>query len=179
MLCGPLHQALGEFSGRGATADEQRRAAEALRAAGEVAEGSGVTLAVEYLNRFECYFLNTASAARELVEAVGHPSVRAMYDTFHAHIEEKSQAGAIRTIAPVLAHFHVSENDRGAPGSGQVRFDEAFAALREIGYDGWITIEAFGSALPDLAAATRIWRPLFERESDVYGEGLALVRRSW
>ena len=177
VLCGPLHQALGEFSGRGATADEQHRAAEALRAAGEVAEGSGVTLAVEYLNRFECYFLNTAAAARELVEAVGHPSVRAMYDTFHAHIEEKSQAGAIRTIAPVLAHFHVSENDRGAPGSGQVRFDEAFATLREVGYDGWITIEAFGSALPDLAAATRIWRPLFERESDVYGEGLALIRR--
>ena len=76
-----------------------------------------------------------------------------------------------------MAHFHVSENDRGEPGSGQVRFDEAFGALREVGYDNWITIEAFGSALPDLAAATRVWRPLFERESDVYSGGLALIRR--
>ncbi len=80
-------------------------------------------------------------------------------------------------IAPVLAHFHVSENDRGVPGSGQVRFDEVFAALREVGYDGWITIEAFGSALPDLAAATKVWRPLFTSERDVYRDGLALIRR--
>ena len=179
LLCGPIHQALGEFTGQGASVDEVARAAAALHAAGEIAEGAGVTLAIEYLNRFECYFLNTATAARALVEAVGHPRVRSMYDTFHAHIEEKDQAGAIRTIAPVLAHFHVSENDRGVPGSGQVRFDEAFAALHEVGYDGWITIEAFGSALPDLAAATRIWRPLFARESDVYGDGLALIQRLW
>ena len=81
-----------------------------------------------------------------------------MYDTFHGHIEEKHHGEAIRTLAPVMAHFHVSENDRGEPGSGQVRFDEAFGALREVGYDDWITIEAFGSALPDLAAATRVWR---------------------
>jgi D-psicose/D-tagatose/L-ribulose 3-epimerase len=76
-----------------------------------------------------------------------------------------------------MAHFHVSENDRGVPGSGQVRFGEAFGALREVDYDGWITIEAFGSALPDLAAATRVWRPLLESESDVYTEGLALIQR--
>ena len=179
ILCGPVHQPLGEFTGSGPTATEQGHAAEALRAAGEVAETHGVTIALEYLNRFECYFVNTAAAARALVESVGHVNLRTMYDTFHAHIEEKSQADAIRTIAPVMAHFHVSENDRGVPGSGQVRFDEAFATLHEVGYDGWITIEAFGSALPDLAAATKVWRPLFARESDVYREGLALIRASW
>ena len=179
VLCGPLHQALGEFTGNGATADEQAVAAEALHAAAELAEEAGVTIALEYLNRFECYFLNTAVAARALVEAVGHPRLRTMYDTFHAHIEEKSQVEAIRTVAPVMAHFHVSENDRGVPGTGQVRFEEAFATLHEIGYDGWITIEAFGSALPDHAAATKVWRPLFARESDVYGGGLALIKRLW
>jgi D-psicose/D-tagatose/L-ribulose 3-epimerase len=111
------------------------------------------------------------------VERVGHPRLRSMYDTFHAHIEEKDQCGAIRTIAPVLAHFHVSENDRGVPGTGQVRFDEAFAAVHEVGYDGWITIEAFGSSLSDLAAATKVWRPLFASEEDVYRGGLELIRR--
>jgi D-psicose/D-tagatose/L-ribulose 3-epimerase len=176
LLCGPMHQALGEFTGTGPTAEEKRRAAETLHAAAEIAGAAGVTLAVEYLNRFESYFLTTAADAVALVEAVGHPRLRTMHDTFHAHIEEKGQAEAIRTVAPVMAHFHVSENDRGVPGSGQVHFDEAFAALGELEYDGWITIEAFGGALPDLAAATRVWRPLFEREEDVYRGGLALIR---
>jgi D-psicose/D-tagatose/L-ribulose 3-epimerase len=177
VLCGPMHQALGEFSGTGVTEDELARAAVALRDAAAIAGDAGVTIAVECLNRFEAYFLNTAAQARSFVERVDHPRLRTMYDTFHGHIEEKSHASAIRTVAPVMAHFHVSENDRGVPGSGQVRFDEAFGALREVGYDGWITIEAFGSALPDLAAATRVWRPLFERESDVYTGGLALIRQ--
>jgi D-psicose/D-tagatose/L-ribulose 3-epimerase len=176
LLCGPMHQALGEFTGTGPTAAEKGRAAETLHAAAEIAGAAGVTLAVEYLNRFESYFLTTAADAVALVEAVGHPRLRTMHDTFHAHIEEKSQAAAIGAVAPVMAHFHVSENDRGVPGSGQVRFDEAFATLRALDYDGWITIEAFGSALPDLAAATCIWRPLFEREEDVYRDGLALIR---
>ncbi len=77
-----------------------------------------MTIALEYLNRFEAYFLNTAAQARAFVERVGHPHLRTMYDTFHGHIEEKHHAEAIRTVAPVLAHFHVSENDRGVPGSG-------------------------------------------------------------
>jgi D-psicose/D-tagatose/L-ribulose 3-epimerase len=177
VICGPMHQALGEFSGSGASEDELTRGAESLYAAAGIAEEAGVTIAVEYLNRFEAYFLNTAAAARAFVERVGHPRLRSMYDTFHAHIEEKDQGGAIRTIAPVLAHFHVSESDRGVPGTGQVRFDEAFAAVREVGYDGWITIEAFGSSLPDLAAATKVWRPLFASEEDVYRGGLELIRR--
>jgi D-psicose/D-tagatose/L-ribulose 3-epimerase len=177
VLCGPMHQALGEFTGSGASEDELSRGAESLHAAAEIAADAGVTIAIEYLNRFEAYFLNTAAAARSFVERVDHPRLRSMYDTFHAHIEEKDQGDAIRAIAPVMAHFHVSENDRGVPGSGQVRFDTAFAALREVGYDGWITIEAFSSALPDLAAATKVWRPLFASEQDVYRDGLALIRR--
>ena len=177
VICGPMHQALGEFTGAGATEHELARAADALRIAAELAEDAGVTIALEYLNRFEAYFLNTAAQARSFVERVDHPRLRTMYDTFHGHIEEKHHADAIRTVAPVMAHFHVSENDRGVPGSGQVRFEEAFTAVREAGYDDWITIEAFGSALPDLAAATRVWRPLFEKESDVYTQGLALIKR--
>jgi D-psicose/D-tagatose/L-ribulose 3-epimerase len=177
VIAGPMHQALGEFTGSGASDDELSRGADSLHAAAEIAAEAGVTIAVEYLNRFEAYFLTTAADARAFVERVGHPRLRTMYDTFHAHIEEKDQGAAIRAIAPVMAHFHVSENDRGVPGSGQVRFDDAFAALRDVGYDGWITIEAFGSALPDLAAATKVWRPLFASERDVYRDGLALIRR--
>ncbi|MCS7023038.1 MAG: sugar phosphate isomerase/epimerase [Gemmataceae bacterium] len=178
-ICGPYHSALGEFTGTGPTADEKKRAAEVLRPVAEYAQQAGVMLAIEYLNRFECYFLNTAAQAVELVRLVDHPHFRAMYDTFHAHIEEKDPVNAIQTVAPVLAHVHISENDRGTPGTGQVHWDATFRTLRAVGYDGWLVIEAFGRALPDLAAATRIWRDLFPSADEVYTRGLAFIRQRW
>lgn len=178
-MCGPYHSPLGVFSGTGPTTDEKSRAADVLRKAAEFAKPANLTLAIEYLNRFECYFLTTAVDAKALVEAVGHPNFRCMYDTFHAHIEEKSQASAIKTVAPVMAHVHISENDRGTPGTGQVRWEESFKALREVGYDGWLVIEAFGRALPDLAAATRVWRDLFPTPDEVYQKGIAFIKEQW
>ncbi|HUR53994.1 MAG TPA: sugar phosphate isomerase/epimerase family protein [Gemmataceae bacterium] len=176
-MVGPYHSALGHFSGSGPTLDEKQRAADVLRGAAEHAKQANLMLGIEYLNRFECYFLNTAKDAKALVDAVGHPNFRTMYDTFHAHIEEKDQASAIRTVAPVLAHVHISENDRGTPGTGQVNWDAAFGTLKEVGYDGWLVIEAFGRALPDLAAATRVWRDLFPSPDEVYTKGIAFMKR--
>src|SRR5438445_13585712 len=95
ILCGPYHSPLAVFSGAGPTADEKSRAADVLRHAAEHAVGAKVTLAIEYLNRFECYFLTTAADALALVKAVDHPHFRTMYDTCHAHIEEKQAAPAI------------------------------------------------------------------------------------
>ncbi|MGL6097362.1 MAG: sugar phosphate isomerase/epimerase family protein [Fimbriiglobus sp.] len=178
-MCGPFHSPLGVFSGTGPTADEKARAADVLRTAAGFAKDANLTLAIEYLNRFECYFLTTAVDAKALVESVNHPNFRCMYDTFHAHIEEKGQASAIRTVAPVMAHVHISENDRGTPGTGQVRWDEAFGGLKAVGYDGWLVIEAFGRALPDLAAATRVWRDLFPSPDEVYTQGIRFIREKW
>lgn len=175
-VVGPYHSAIGEFSGSGPTADEKKRSADVLRAAAECAKQANLMMAVEYLNRFETYLLTTAAQAVELVKLVDHPNLRTMYDTFHAHIEEKSQASAVRTLAPVLAHVHISENDRGTPGTGQVDWDEAFGTLTEVGYDGWLTIEAFGRALPDLAAATKVWRDLFPSADEVFTKGIQFIR---
>ncbi len=178
-MCGPYHSPLGVFSGAGPTAVEKGHAVEVLRKAAEFAAQAKLTLAIEYLNRFECYFLTTAADARALVKAVDHPNFRCMYDTFHAHIEEKSQAAGIAACQDVFAHVHISENDRGTPGTGQVRWDEAFQAIRSTGYDGWCVIEAFGRALPDLAAATRVWRDLFPSPDEVYTKGIAFIREKW
>lgn len=178
-MVGPFHSPLGVFSGAGPTDDEKKRAADVLRKAAEHAKQANLMLGIEYLNRFECYFLTTATAAVELVKAVDHPNFRTMYDTFHAHIEEKCQASTVRTLAPVLAHVHISENDRGTPGTGQVNWDKAFNTLREVGYDGWFVIEAFGRALPDLAAATRVWRDLFKSPEEVYTNGLKFMKDRW
>jgi D-psicose/D-tagatose/L-ribulose 3-epimerase len=178
-MCGPYHSPLGVFSGNGPTDDEKSRAVEVLRKAAEFAKEANLKLCIEYLNRFECYFLTTAVDARALVKAVDHPNFRCMYDTFHANIEEKSQSSAIETVKDVFAHVHISENDRGTPGTGMVHWDDAFSALAKTGYDGWFVIEAFGRALPDLAAATKVWRDLFAKPSDVYTNGLKFMKDKW
>lgn len=175
-VVGPYHSAIGEFSGTGPTTDEKKRSADVLRQVAEFAKQADLMMAVEYLNRFECYLLTTAAQAVELVKMVDHPSFRTMYDSFHAHIEEKDPAAAIRTIAPVLGHVHISENDRGVPGTGQVNWDDTFTTLGEVGYDGWMTIEAFGRALPDIAAATKVWRDLFPSPDDVYTKGIKFIK---
>jgi D-psicose/D-tagatose/L-ribulose 3-epimerase len=178
-ICGPLGAPLGYFTGSGPTAEEKRLAVESLRAAAEHAATRDVTIVVEYLNRFEMYLINTAADAAALVREVDHPNCRLMYDTFHAHIEEKDPRVALEECKDVLVHFHASENDRGTPGTGQVAWDDTFAALKDIGYDGWIVIEAFGDALPDLAAATKIWRPMFESEEQLARDGAAFLRDRW
>jgi D-psicose/D-tagatose/L-ribulose 3-epimerase len=167
VLCGPHQVALGVFTGRGATDDEWKRSVEHLHRAAEHAAGAGVMLAEEVVNRFELYHLNTLDQGIRLVDEVDHPNCRLHLDTFHAHIEEKDPAAAIRRAGSRIAHVHISENDRGVPGTGSVAWDATFDALRDIGYDGWLTVEAFGNFLPNLAAATKIWRPLFDSEEQL------------
>ena len=179
VLCGPFYQPLGVFSGRGAIEDEKVRAAEVHRQAAERAAEAGIKLSIEPLNRFECYFLNTIADATDYVRRVDHPSFGVLFDTFHANIEEKDPVGCITAAGTTINHVHVSENDRGTPGRGHVPWDATFQALRAIGYDGWLTIEAFGQVLPDLAAATRVWRAFFESPEEVYTEGLRLIREKW
>ncbi|MEX0717027.1 MAG: sugar phosphate isomerase/epimerase family protein [Planctomycetaceae bacterium] len=179
LLCGPLHSALGVFTGGGPTDDEWKHGREGLAAAARHAEAAGVTLAIEPLNRFECYFLNSAADAVRLCREVDHPRLKMMYDTFHAHIEEKRVAAALTGCSDQLVHVHLSENDRSTPGEGQVDWPTTFATLKGIGYDGWLVIEAFGLALPALAAATKIWRPMFPSEEHVARAGLEFVKRSW
>jgi D-psicose/D-tagatose/L-ribulose 3-epimerase len=179
VLAGPMHSALGVFSGEGPTDDEKKRATEVLRQAAEHAKTVNVRIAIEYLNRFESYFLTTALDAVALVRAVNHPNFAMMYDTFHANIEEKDPAAAYTVASPHVIHYHVSEADRGTPGSGHVPWREHFKALRKSNYDGWLTIEAFGRALPQLAAATRVWRDFFPTREQVYVEGYKFIRRMW
>jgi D-psicose/D-tagatose/L-ribulose 3-epimerase len=100
-----------------------------------------------------------------------------MYDTFHANIEEKNIGEAIRTAAPYLGHVHISENDRSTPGQGNVRWAENFDALAQSGYDGWMVVEAFGLALPSIAAATKIWRRMYQTEDQLARDALAFMRK--
>jgi D-psicose/D-tagatose/L-ribulose 3-epimerase len=176
LLCGPFHSALGVFSGHGPSRDEWQWGIESMRMVAEHAERVGVTLALEPLNRFECYLLNSAHDGARFVREVNHPRVKLMYDTFHAHIEEKQCGEALRSCADVLCHVHISENDRSTPGLGSVHWETTFAALREIRYDGWLMVEAFGLAHPDLAAAAKIWRRLFDNERQLAEDAIRFIR---
>lgn len=179
ILCGPLHSPIGVFSGKAPSESERCWGIETFQVVAAHAAAAKVVLALEYLNRFENYFLTTAAETLTWVERVNHPACGIMWDTFHAHIEEKQVATVIESISRRLIHVHISENDRGIPGTGQVNWKETFKALRSIGYDRWLVIEAFGRALPELAAATRVWRDLFEHADDLSVRGLQFIRDQW
>ena len=174
-ICGPLHSSFAHFSRQPPTQDERKRSAEMLRKAAEYAAEANIMLCPEALNRFECYLYNTMADLKTLVEAVDHPNLGAMYDTHHSNIEEKSQSNAIKTIAPYLKHVHISENDRGTPGSGQVVWNDVFPTLKEIGYDGWLTIEAFSTIIPEFANSINVWRD-YSPSKEIYTKGLQFIK---
>ena len=176
-LVGPYHSALGIFSGAGPTEDEWKWGVDSMRQVAEHAGSVGVMLGVECLNRFETYLLNTHSDAARFVREVDHPNCRMMYDTFHSNIEEKNIAEAIRSCQDVLTHVHISENDRSTPGTGNVNWQENFDTLMEVGYDGWMVVEAFGLALPEIAAATKIWRRMYDSEEQLASDALAFMKQ--
>ncbi len=179
ILAGPMHSELGFFSGNPATAAERKRGLTFHRRAGDYAAKKNVRFALEALNRFEVYFLNTMEQLADYLDEVDHPAVKAMYDTFHSNIEEKDPVGAIKTIRKHMIHVHISENDRGTPGKGHVPWAATYKALRAAKYDGWLTIEAFGRAMPALAAATRVWRDFFPNREEVYKFGFKSMKQGW
>jgi D-psicose/D-tagatose/L-ribulose 3-epimerase len=176
LLSGPMYFPVGYLPGRRRTADEWARTVESWQRLAPAAAEAGVTIGIEPLNRFETYFLNTAADGAAFCDAVGHPSVGLLFDTFHANIEEKSVGAALRDAGRHVKHLHTCENDRGIPGSGNVDWKGFFAAVAAIGYDGWLTVESFGFALGELSAAAAIWRDLAPTPDAIAFDGIAFLR---
>jgi len=178
VIAGPVYSPVGYLPGRRRTRNEWQWAVEGFQKLGPTLAEHGVTLAIEPLNRFETYFLNTAADAAQLCDEVGHPNVGVLFDTFHANIEEKNIAGGYRTIGRHLKHVHLAENDRGTPGSGHIDWKSVFQAIRDVGYDGWMNIEGFGFTLGDLSAAASIWRDIEPSPENIAFDGIGFVKRS-
>lgn len=181
VMAGPWFQPLGVFSGEPPTETELEHCAEVHRQVLPLMRQAGITAGLEPLNRFEAYLLNTMDQAVAYAERIGGEGIGILYDTFHANIEEKDPIAALRAIhaSGNLSHIHISENDRGTPGRGHAKIREAIVELKQLGYEGWLTIEAFGRALPELAAATRVWRDFFANPEEVYTEGYRYIRKCW
>ena len=177
VMAGPLYAPVRCLTGLARSDDEWNWCVEGLAAAADHARKADITLAIEPLNRFETHVLNTAGDARRMVRAVGSDNLRVQLDTFHGNIEEKDTAAAIRDVGGLLGHFHASESDRGELGTGQVRWKKVFAALKDINYGGWVTIESFATGIVDLCAAACIWRPIYESADRLATDGLAFLKR--
>ena len=177
IIAGPLFSPVGYLPGRRRTNDEWNWAVEGFQSLGDTLAAHQVTFAIEPLNRFETYFLNTAADAAKLAEQIDHPNIGILFDTFHANIEEKQIAAGYLTVGPHLKHVHTCENDRGIPGSGHVEWDQVFQALHSMNYDGWLTIEGFGFALKEVSAAAAIWRDIERTPESIAFEGVQFLKQ--
>ena len=179
VLCGPFYQPLGVFSGLPPSEEEKERAAEVHRRAADAARDAGLVMAVESLNRFECYLLNTIAQTQAIVEAVNRPNVGILFDTHHANIEESDLTAAISKASSEINHVHISESHRGTPGTGQVNWAEVFTALARQGYDDWLTVEAFDTQDGNLAKAANVWRNAFTSEKQLVTDAISFIRQYW
>lgn len=166
LVMGPFYQPLGIFSGKGPELFELEYCEEGHRELAEYAHARGITLGLEVLNRFECYMFNTISQGVEHIRRVGNPNLKLAYDTFHANIEEGNVIDVIRKNFKHICHVHLSENNRGFIGGGHAQIKDSIDEFLRNGYSGKFVVESFGQSIPELAAATKCWRPLFKDEFD-------------
>ena len=176
VLGGPMYMPVGHFTGSRRTSDEWQWTVDAWQRLRAPVRAAGIEIAIEPLNRYETYFLNTVDDGVRLCAEVGDPAIGLLFDTFHANIEERSIAAAFRRAAAHITHVHACENDRGTPGSGHVPWDEFFDAVADTGYDRWLTIESFGFALGPVSAAASIWRDLASSPEAIAFDGIEFLR---
>ena len=169
IIGGPLFAPIGYLPKHRPTEREWSWAVEAFQRLENVLESNDMTLSIEPVNRSETFFLRTAQEAKHLCERIGNQRIGVTVDTFHANIEERNIPAAICSLGTHLRHVHMSENDRGPLGFGHVPFGEIIQALRQIGYDGYLTIEGFGHNPREKHSPGYLWANV-----DVTPEQLAL-----
>jgi sugar phosphate isomerase/epimerase len=132
---------VGKIVPDGTPEQEWKWVVDALKEVYEYATKGGVKMAIEPLNRFETYFVNRGDQALALAKDVG-PECGVCLDVFHMNIEEVDMFAAIKKVGKKLYDVHVAENNRLAPGMGRIDWGKLVATLREVGYDGALTMEA-------------------------------------
>ncbi|KAA3644713.1 MAG: sugar phosphate isomerase/epimerase [Chloroflexi bacterium] len=173
-VIGPMYSAVGKDRLEDEAEREQEwgLAVSGLKEMCKYAAERGVRLAFEPLNRFETDMVNVIEQGLKLIADVGEPNLGMLIDTFHMHLEEKDSATAIRTAGDRVFHVHAAENDRGVPGTGQVDWVAAFEALKDINYQGVVSIESFTPEVKSIARAVCIWREIAPDQDTIAREGL-------
>jgi D-psicose/D-tagatose/L-ribulose 3-epimerase len=179
VVCGPMYSAVGKprLEKEEDRQKEYEFAVEGLKRMCAYAGERGIRLAFEPLNRFETDMINIVDQGLELIEDVGSPHLGFHLDTFHMHLEEKDSAAAVLRAGGRIFHVHACENDRGVPGTGQVRWNEIGAALQQTGYQGAIVIESFTPKVKSIARAVCIWREIAPDQDTLAADGLAFLQK--
>ena len=177
-VCGPMYSAVGKdhIEDPAERQREWQRAVSEIKEMAEVARKKGIKLALEPLNRFETDMINVVSQGLKFIDETGMDNVGFHLDTFHMHLEEKDSADAIRRAGKKIFHFHACENDRGVPGTGQVRWNEIAKALKEVNYSGPVVIEFFTDQVKEIARAVCIWREIAPSQDAIAVQGLKFLK---
>ena len=176
VLCGVLYAHLGTLTGRPPEQEELEDVARVLKNVARYAAERGVSLGVEAVNRYETYLINLAEQANAMLDRVGEPNVFVHLDTYHMNIEEKGFYEPIVATGPRMHYIHLSESDRGTPGTGNVHWDEVFRGLKAIDFDGYLVMESFAAINEDLAGATALWRDVVGDPQTLIRDGLSFLR---
>jgi D-psicose/D-tagatose/L-ribulose 3-epimerase len=178
-LIGPVYSATGRADAvpRKEYKKQWKTVVKHLKTAAKYAEERGKQICLEPLNRFETDFINTCDQAIEMINDVGSPALKIQLDTFHMNIEEKNQAEAIRKAGKLLAHLHACGCDRGTPGNDHIDWKGIAKALSDIGYEGDIVIEGFGTHVKMIARAASVWRQFEPTNQVIATNGLKFLQR--
>jgi D-psicose/D-tagatose/L-ribulose 3-epimerase len=171
-----LYAHLGTLTGRPPEQEELEDVARVLKNVARYAAERGVSLGVEAVNRYETYLINLAEQANAMLDRVGEPNVFVHLDTYHMNIEEKGFYEPIVATGPRMHYIHLSESDRGTPGTGNVHWDEVFRGLEAIDFDGYLVMESFAAINEDLAGATALWRDVVGDPETLIRDGLSFLR---
>ena len=155
---------------------EYDNVARALAAAAKHAKKLGLAFGIEPVNRYENHLINTGWQAKQMIEKVGAENIFIHLDTYHMNIEEKGAGNGILDAREHIKYIHLSESDRGTPGSGTCDWDEVYATLAAIGFKGGLAMESFINMPPEVSYGLSVWRPVAKDEAEVMGEGLPFLR---
>ncbi len=175
-LSGAIYTHLGTLTGKPPTEDELARVGHVLKSVARYAAEKDISLGVEAVNRYESYLINLASQADAMVDRIDEPNVFVHLDTYHMNIEEKGFYNPIVATGERMRYIHLSESDRGTPGTGNVHWDEVFRGLRAIDYDGYLVMESFAAINEDIIGATALWRDVVGDPEALIRDGLAFLR---
>jgi D-psicose/D-tagatose/L-ribulose 3-epimerase len=174
---GAIYCGWGYLSGKMRTEEEWKWGVDACHEVADHAlKTSELVIGIETLNRFESHFINTVADAKKFIDAVGLPNVKVHLDTFHMIREEDDIPQAVLGAKGCVGYVHACENQRGIPGSGLVPWAGFFSALRDIGYDGCITIESFNPDIESVAKLCCIWRKLADSPDQLATDGLRFLK---
>lgn len=176
VLGGVLYSPWGKLCSRKEAEKNIKHAIESLQEVGQYAKDRGITLALESINRYETYMLNTIQDGLDLIQKINNDHVKLHFDTFHGNIEEKSMPDAIRSAKDNIFHVHFCENDRGIPGTGSIQWTSVKEALRYIYYDRWIVLECFVTPNCETGIGTNTWRSIEENAEKTAIEGLKFMK---